>query len=183
MLSRLFAASCVLGLCAVAQVTTSEPANKTQAALSHWNGDWEVAEDIHRLLGFESNLRESAVTFPSSFRLSLVAHPDRDTDPHQVNYQLLSKIGHSLNATGHWVADAEEMGFTTDRCIVSTDGGRTFLWFTDVPFCGLHGGTVSYIEGTDKGYDLLVIDFNTMPTHLAGQTRGEETIVYRRRKP
>ena len=182
MLTRRFATTCFLCLCVVAQLASSEPAIAPLGSFSHWNGDWEVAEDIHRALGFENNSRESTVTFPSSFRLSLDAQPNRSADPNRLNEQLLNKMGHVLSTSGHWVADSEEMGFKTDQCAVSTHGGRTFLWFTDVPYCGLHGGAVSYVEGADKKHDLLVIDFNTMPKHLAGQTRGDESFVYRRKK-
>lgn len=152
--------------------------NRT-AAYSHFNGDWEVARDMHKALGYKS--RDAAMTFPSSFSLSLDAKLEKDADPAKVTEALLQKIGHKLHTSGHWVADAEEMGFKTDRCVVSIHDGRTFLWFTDVPFIAHYGGSVSYIEGADKSHDLLAIDFNTMPKHSAGQERGSETIVYRRK--
>ncbi|XZE52545.1 hypothetical protein SH139x_004246 [Planctomycetaceae bacterium SH139] len=180
MLTRVVSASCLVALFTLADAESTVTPAKPRAAYSHFNGDWEVARDMHKSLGYEPS-RDSAATFPSSFSLSLDAKLDENADPGGVHKGLLQKIGHELYTSGHWIADAEEMGFNTDHCVVSIHGGRTFLWFTDVPFIAQYGGAVSYIEGAGRPHDLLVIDFNTMPRHLAGYKRGIDTIVYRRK--
>lgn len=180
MLTRVLALSCFAAFLGFASGQSgSLPAVITD--YSYCNGDWEVAHDMHKVLGYDNPDRDG-VTFPSSFSLTVEANLDKGADPTGVHKSLVDKMGHVLHASGRWIADENEMGFKTDRCLVSIFGGRTFIWFTDVPFTMIHGGAVSYIEGVDSNNDLLVVDFNTMPKHLAGHMRGQETIVYRRKK-
>ncbi|TWU58993.1 hypothetical protein Poly51_17740 [Rubripirellula tenax] len=163
-------------------IPASKISGATPTSYSHWNGDWEVADDLHTALGFAADSRALSFTYPSSFRLSLGVRATNAADSNDGSAGRLEEMGHGISNSGRWIADAEELGFTTDRCIVSTHLGNTFLWFTDVPFVGIHGGKVSYVEGVDKNHDLLIIDYNTMPKHLDGEKRTGETIVYRRKK-
>jgi hypothetical protein len=157
--------------------------DSAQTALSfpHWNGHWEISDEASVLLGFEKpDQRDFA--FPTAFHLSIHATLKTDADQHANDRMLFQGMNHTISTSGIWKVDPKELGSSSTRCLVTKSDGGTYLWLTDIPFVAIHGGKVSFVEGRDSGHDLLIIDFNTLPKHESGQVRGEETVVYKRKR-
>ena len=155
---------------------------QTATSFPHWNGHWEISDEASVLLGLEKPGQQTSFAFPTAFHLSIHPTLKTDADERGAYLALFRQMNHTIIASGIWKVDSKEMGTSGTRCLVTKSDGGVYLWLTDIPFIDIHGGKVSFIEGRDSSYDLLIIDFNTMPKHESGHVRGEETVVYRRKR-
>ena len=153
-----------------------------------WTGEWELSKKLNELLGFhDEDLRTDE--WPSSFRLSLSKSIGCDMDAEFLNHHrrlFFEHTNHQIVGTGKWeIAYNDASGASQDSgyetsCFVTEYDGATFLW-VPVPFAILYGGKISFLEGADREHDAIVIDFNSMPKHLAGVVRASDTVAYKRR--
>ncbi len=147
-------------------------------------GSWKVSKRFNQLLGFdaEESQFEAVCDHPTSFRLSLDKTIGERMKADKVAVyrdHFHGRMRHHLIATGKWETTFDvDPGLGTD-CFVTEHRGSTFLW-VDASFVGVYGGKISFIHGVDREHDVIVIDFNTTPGHLAGKYRTPDTVAYKR---
>lgn len=158
--------------------------NANDASLfPHWAGEWEVSDEVFAVLGFDKADQHSNFDFPDTLKLSIDPHMAAEADEYGFYRQMLEKnLSHTIITSAHCQADPKFMELLSTRCLITKSDGGTYLWFTGVPFIGVRGGKVSFVEGRDRDRDLLIIDFNLSTNHESGKERGEETVVYKRKR-
>ena len=139
---------------------------------------------MNRILGFHDDETrvDAVVDHPTSFRLSLdKAVGERLSARVVEDYRdkIFRPIGHRIVATGTWETTFDVDPGIDSNCFVTQHEGSTFLW-VGAPWVVVYGGKLSFMQGRDRRHDVMVLDFNVTPAHLAGKTRTPDTVAYKR---